>query len=138
MVVSAATDGVAVLSQLTVTDHTGTGLELDEVGTGSISLVNSVVFGNGSDIGTIGSPVVFPSNLVGIDPLFTNAAGGDYTLAAGSLAEDAGDSTFSGMGPYDLAHGARLVGPETDLGAFERGALFSDGFEAGNSAIWNW
>ncbi|MBP9143819.1 MAG: hypothetical protein KBF21_00690 [Thermoanaerobaculia bacterium] len=138
MLVSAATEGVAVLSQLTVTDHTGTGLELDEVGTGSISLVNSIAFGNGTDIGTIGSPAIFPANLVGIDPLFTNAAGGDYTLAAGSPAEDAGDTTFSGMGPYDLAHGARLVGPETDLGAFERGALFSDGFEAGTTGVWSW
>ncbi len=138
MVVASATDALVLLSQVTATGHTGIGLELDETGTGGISLSNSIVYGNGADIGTIGSPVIFPENLVGIDPLFTNAAGGDYTIAAGSPAEDAGDTAFSGMGPYDLGHGARLVGPETDLGAFERGALFNDGFESGNTGVWTW
>ena len=88
---------------MTVADHAGVGLELDEVTPSGISLVNSIVFGNGTDIATLGFPVIFPANLVGIDPLFTNAAGGDYTLAAGSPAEDAGDTVFSGIGPYDLA-----------------------------------
>ena len=138
MLVAASTDGIALLSQVTVADHTGVGLELDETGTNGLSLVNSIVFGNGTDIATIGSPVIFPANLVGIDPLFTNAAGGDYTLAAGSPAEDAGDTGFSGIGPYDLGHGARLVGAETDLGAFERGALFNDGFETENTGAWSW
>ena len=138
IVVAASTDGIALLSQLTVADHTGVGLELDETGTNGLSLVNSIVFGNGTDIATIGSPVIFPANLIGIDPLFTNAAGGDYTLAAGSPAEDAGDTGFSGIGPYDLGHGARLVGAETDLGAFERGALFNDDFETENTGAWSW
>lgn len=138
MLVSAFNDGVAVLSQVTVADNTATGLELDQTGTGSISLVNSIVFGNGTDIQTFGTPAIFPANLVGTDPLFTNAAGGDYTLAAGSPAEDAGDTAFSGLGPYDHGHGARLVGVETDLGAYERGALFDDGFESGNTGVWSW
>lgn len=138
MLVSSSTDGVALLSQLTVADNAATGLELDETGTGSISLVNSIVYGNGTNVGTIGSPAIFPANLVGIDPLFTDAAGGDYTLAAGSPALDAGDTAFSGIGPYDLGHGARLVGPETDLGAYERGALFNDDFESGNTGVWSW
>ena len=138
MFVASASDAMVLLSQVTATGHTGVGLELDETGTGSISLVNSIVFGNGTDVGTVGTPAIFPANLVGIDPLFTNAAGGDYTLAAGSPAEDAGDIAFSGIGPYDLGHGARVVGPETDLGAYERGALFNDGFESGNTGVWSW
>ena len=138
MFVASASDAMVLLSQVTATGHTGVGLELDETGTGSISLVNSIVFGNGTDVGTVGTPAIFPANLVGIDPLFTNAAGGDYTLAAGSPAEDAGDIAFSGIGPYDLGHGARVVGPETDLGAYERGALFNDGFENGNTGVWSW
>lgn len=138
MVVASATDAVVLLSHVTAAGHSGIGLELDETGTGGISLSNSIVFGNGTDIGTIGSPVIFPENLVGSDPLFTNAAGGDFTLAAGSPAEDAGDIIFSGMGPYDLGHGARLVGPATDLGAYERGALFNDGFETGTTGVWSW
>jgi CSLREA domain-containing protein len=138
MLVAASTNGVALLSQLTVTDHTGVGLELDESGTNGLSLVNSIVYGNGTNLGTIGLPTIFPSNLIGIDPLFTDAAGGDYTLAAGSPALDAGDTSFSGIGPYDLGHGARLVGLETDLGAYERGALFNDGFESGNTGVWSW
>lgn len=138
MQVASSSEGVALLSQLTVTDHAAVGLELDQSGTGSISLVNSIVFDNATDLGTVGSPAIFPANLVGIDPLFTDAAGGDYTLAGGSPAEDAADTSFSGIGPYDLAHGARLVGPETDLGAYERGALFNDSFESESTASWSW
>lgn len=136
--VSSFSDGSVVFSQLTVAGHPGTGLQLDETGTGSISLVNSIVYGNGTDVSTSGSPAIFPENLIGIDPLFTDAASGDYRLAAGSPALDAGDAGFSAIGPYDLAHGARLVGDETDLGAYERGALFNDGFESGNTGVWIW
>lgn len=138
MLVSAFTAGVALLSQLTVADNTAVGLELDQTGTGGISLVNSIVFGNGTNIQTLGTPAILPANLVGIDPFFADAASGDYRLAAGSPAEGAGDISFSGIGPYDLGHGARLVGLATDLGAYERGALFNDGFESGSDGVWIW
>ncbi len=136
----AAADGDAILflDHLTVADNSGRGLELSEGNGASVFLDNSILFGNGLNLVIEeGAPQVAAENLVGIDPLFSDSQNGDYSLAEGSPAEDAGD-TGSGIGPYDLAHAARVVGPETDLGAFERGALFSDGFEAGTVASWSW
>ena len=46
--------------------------------------------------------------------------------------------TFVSVGPFDLAHGDRTVGVEIDLGAFERGSLFSDGFELAEFLAWGW
>lgn len=138
LLAAASNDATLRLDHLTVADSPGFGLLLSEETAGSLVLENSIVFGNGTDISVdSGSPQIEPENLVGIDPLFTDAAGGDYTLAAGSPAEDAGNTTSTFMGPYDLAHASRIVGPETDLGAFERGAIFNDGFETGDAGIWS-
>jgi CSLREA domain-containing protein len=127
------------LDHLTVAGHSGFGLLLDQGPGSSLVLENSIVFGNGTDIDVDGgTPTVAAENLVGIDPLFTDAGAGDYTLTAGSPAADAGNTGSTFMGAYDLAHGARIVGAETDLGAFESGALFSDSFEAGTTASWSW
>ena len=75
--------------------------------------------------------------MTGVDPLFVNAAGGDYTLGPGSPAVDFGNRLLSSVGPYDLAHAARSLGPQTDAGAFERGGLFADGFEVGDAGDWS-
>lgn len=139
LVAAASNDATLRLEHLTVADNSGFGLLLGEESAGSVVLENSIVFGNGTDIQVDGgTPTVEPENLIGIDPLFVNAAGGDYSLVGGSVAVDSGNTSSTFMGPYDLAHGARVVGPETDLGAFERGALFSDGFEAATTASWGW
>ncbi|HEY3529504.1 MAG TPA: PKD domain-containing protein [Nocardioides sp.] len=65
------------------------------------------------------------------DPRFTNASGGDFTLQAGSLAIDRGDSGVSGEQAVDAAGLPRVDDPATpntqaegprpydDLGAFE-------------------
>ena len=61
------------------------------------------------------------SNLLS-DPLFTNAAGGDFTLGSGSPAINAGNnSLFAGLdaNTLDLAGGPRLVGTDIDMGAYE-------------------
>lgn len=135
----AGNDATLRLDHLTVADNSGFGLLLGEESAGSLVLENSIVFGNGTDIQVIeGTPSVEPENLVGIDPLFVNAAGGDYSLVGGSVAVDSGNTSSTFMGPYDLVHGARIVGPDTDLGAFERGALFNDGFETGTTTVWGW
>ena len=67
------------------------------------------------------------------NPNFVNAAAGEYTLAAGSPAIDAGDESFlmPAFG-FDLAGMARVEGAAPDLGAFEfaaacAGDLNSDG-----------
>lgn len=51
---------------------------------------------------------------------FANRAAGDFTLAPGSRAIDAGDPSFApAIGETDLAGGPRVIGPATDLGAYE-------------------
>ena len=52
-------------------------------------------------------------------PLFTDAANGDYTLAANSQALDVGDDSVVKDGDLDLAGYARIVGEHVDLGAYE-------------------
>jgi hypothetical protein len=139
LLAAASNDSTLRLDHLTVADNSGIGLLIGQETGGSLVLENSILHGNGTDIFLdSGAPTIAPENLVGIDPVFANPAGGDYTLTAGSPAEDAGNTGSPFMGLYDLAHGARVVGPETDLGAYERGALFNDGFESGNTGVWSW
>jgi hypothetical protein len=129
-----------VAGNLTVAGNPDTGLTLLE-NAGSLTLENSVLFGNATSSGSnlslaSGTPAVASENLIGIDPLFVNAAGGDLRLTSGSPAVNAGDMLAFSVGPFDLGHGDRVIGPEIDLGAFERGALFSDGFEFGELYAW--
>jgi hypothetical protein len=131
-----------VLGNLTVTGQAGTGLVLREQAPASLRLENSIVFGNalssGSEVDQAGTtPEISPETLIGVDPGFVDAASGDFRLAAASPAADAGDSTFTSVGLFDLAHGPRRVGPEIDLGAFERGGTFADGFETGDAHAWS-
>ncbi|MBQ9875136.1 MAG: hypothetical protein IJM30_11820 [Thermoguttaceae bacterium] len=51
--------------------------------------------------------------------LFTNASGGDYTLASGSQALDCGANEYVAV-DYDLAGKTRIYGGTVDLGAYER------------------
>lgn len=72
---------------------------------------------NGNIVGTVTSPV---------DPLFTDAENGDYTLQSGSLAINSGVNQYA-YGPdgvrlkYDLNANERIVGDVVDMGAFESG-----------------
>ena len=52
------------------------------------------------------------------NPVFTNAAMGNYRLAAGSPCIDAGDNGLA-VGGVDLDGGARIVGGTVDMGAYE-------------------
>ncbi len=66
-----------------------------------------------------------------------NAAAGDFRLGPTSVAADAGNQTFLSVGPFDAAHADRIVGVQVDLGALERGALWSDDFEIGDLYAWS-
>jgi len=79
----------------------------------------------------LGTPGTQVGNL-SVDPAFSDAAGGNYRLAAGSLLIDAGtDTPLGGATAQDLDGNARMQGLHADIGAFESGgvSIFRDGFE---------
>jgi len=101
----------------------------------------SIVFGNATASGTnvqvfSGTPEVSAESLVGVDPGFVDAVAGDFRLADGSSALEAGDPQAGSLGPFDAAHGPRVLGVAPDLGALERQAIFADDFERGD--LWSW
>jgi hypothetical protein len=81
--------------------------------------------------------------------LATNTAGNDgyggglslrtrgHELSRDSPATDSGNATFATVGPWDVRHGRRVVGPAPDLGAFERGSLFAWDAEEGDTVAWS-
>jgi hypothetical protein len=67
--------------------------------------------------------------------LFVDAAGGDYHLAAGSAALDAGEPLPALR--FDLERTQRPEGAGWDAGAFEgSGVIFVDGVDAGSAVRW--
>ena len=67
--------------------------------------------------------------------LFVDQAGGDYHLATGSTALDAGEA-LPGL-RFDLERAQRPQGLGWDAGAFEgTGVIFVDGFDAGSAVRW--
>jgi len=74
------------------------------------------------------------SAVVEAAPSFVNAAAGDFHLTAGSPAIDQGSPIAAPALDYD--GGPRPQGAATDLGAFEFGVVFGDGFESGDLLAW--
>lgn len=112
---------------LTVAAHPGTGLQLD----GNWALTNSIARNNFSDVisGTFG---ISTNNVIGTtDPLFADAANGNYRLTAASPARNAGTPTpTGGLGLFDLLGEARNNESAPDIGAYEFGDLiFRNRFE---------
>ncbi|MBK8020843.1 MAG: hypothetical protein IPK19_05295 [Chloroflexi bacterium] len=58
-------------------------------------------------------------SVVGFNPLFVDAAGGNFALNASSPAIDGGSSAFAAAYASDYAGGARLQGSSVDMGAIE-------------------
>lgn len=128
-----------VVGNVTVTGHTTRGLQaFVPSATATLRIDNSIVWNNGSDpIETFGTPATIdPSNLIGVDPGFVNAAANDFDLTFTSPARDNGNGSLASVRRYDALHRVRIVGPALDRGAFERNALFSDNFESGDSGAW--
>lgn len=121
--------GTANLVNLTVADNTSTGLYL--VPNSTITLFNSLAFHNGANLTVFGNPAQQGNNLLGVDPLFVDAANGNYHVQANSPARDAGTATPpGGLGLFDLDGNPRTFGPAPDIGAYEIGdEIFKDGFQ---------
>jgi Domain of unknown function (DUF5123)/Protein of unknown function (DUF1565) len=61
------------------------------------------------------------TNVLTLDPLFTNAAGGDFSLQSASPAINAGDpnTLTNSAGTVDFAGNPRIQGGRIDIGAYE-------------------
>ena len=127
----------ARLGHLTVTGHFGYSAKLFSSFDGVTALDNSILWGNGTDQPQVAGDTTLRSNLIGVDPLFVDPASGDYHLAAGSPAQGAGDRTLPTVRLADAAHAGRINGPQTDAGAYERGGIWADDFELGDSTDWS-
>ena len=127
------------LVNLTVADHQGTGLDLMKIGgTATLTLYNTIAFGNGVNFSDFGTGVDTGSNLIGVDPLFVDPSELDYHLMPGSPAFDAGDNTPpGGLGSTDFDGRPRVADGTVDIGIFEGLiVILIDGFESGDTSAW--
>lgn len=118
----------------TVAGNTGDGIENSN---GTLTLYNTIIAENtGTDINDYAGTVQGSNNLTTFDdwtgesennilvdsgqPLFEDAANGDYRLASGSQAIDGGDNSFVPSGlERDLAGNSRISNGIVDIGAYE-------------------
>jgi len=111
--------GIATVNNTIVAENSAnTGLDISNVGTlsggwnligtntGQTAFVDKV---NGNIVGTLEKPV---------DPLFADAANGDYRLTACSPAADNGNDAFAALLTVDLDDNPRFNGT-VDIGAYE-------------------
>lgn len=128
----------ATITNCTIADNTGSttagGIYTNNGSNATLFLNNSIVWGNSSGIVNAGHNAVAIYSVVqggyaGVgnsssDPLFTNAATGNYRLQTGSPAIDLGNNAaYTSVGNIntdkDLANHPRLTGTTIDMGAFE-------------------
>jgi hypothetical protein len=125
------------LGHVTAGEHDGIGIQLEAHDSGELRLENSLAWGSTIDVWDTVPSSVDPSTLAGVDPLFVEPAAGDYRLGSGSTAIDHGDSILTTVHGYDLAHAPRVIGLDTDAGAYEYSGVFADGFESGDRSAWS-
>jgi hypothetical protein len=114
-----------------------TGIYLWEDGVATGELYNSIAWNNSVADWDPHGAVEAADNLFGSNPLFEDPGNGDCRLGAGSPAVDTGDATHPGTQFKDLDHAPRVVGSDTDKGAYERGGIFADDLESGDLSAWS-
>ncbi|MCB1007281.1 MAG: hypothetical protein KDB94_00140 [Acidobacteria bacterium] len=75
------------------------------------------------------------ANNVSVAPQYIG--GSNYRLQPTSTLVDAGDAVQATLPAIDLDTGPRELGLGPDLGAYEWGNLFADGFELGSAIVWD-
>ena len=151
-------NGVSQISDSLVADGNGRGLQINANNNAQLNVTNITVVNHPNERGILGNingngvlnlfnsisvnadtnaqlaaGVNEGNNRFSDDPgLFIDALGGNYRLASGSVAIDAGLNTPpGGLGTADLDGAIRVIGTNVDIGAYERGdELFSDSFES--------
>ncbi|WP_430409869.1 choice-of-anchor Q domain-containing protein [Kordia sp.] len=113
---------------------------------GHTIIANSITVNNAIDENNfVGVPAGSQTNTSNANPLFTDAANGDYTLTASSPAINAGNNTFV-IGTTDVANNNRVEDTTVDIGAYEYAAatsvllsprVFLQGPMLGGNAIMN-
>ena len=128
------------LVNLSVVDNALTGIELSEVSGATVTLHNSIAYGNGTNT-ALDAGVGIGNNLIGVDPLFVDPGPPifNYHLDVGSPGVDAGNnSPPGGLGLTDLDGRPRVENGTVDIGCYEgAGLLFYDGFEGGGTGEWS-
>lgn len=81
---------------------------------------SSNLYGTVSDMENLIAPAGSVANVIVADPLFADAANGNYRLKSGSPAIEAGDNSFiAGFENLDVDGNTRLKQANVDLGAYE-------------------
>lgn len=121
----------AGLSNLTVSGHPGTGITAFDQ---NDSVYNTIAFGNGTEA-TLAPDVATSHNLIGVDPMFIDAAAGNYSLQYLSPAIDAGNNhPPHGLSGLDAFVQTRVFNHWVDIGALEAtyqppDLIFRNGFQ---------
>ncbi len=120
------------LVNLTIANHVGTGVRLSKFATGGeINMSNSISV-NSSTNAEFDAGVTESDNLLTGDAGFVNPAAGNYRLAVGSPAINAGNNAPpGGLGLTDIDGNPRIFDVDVDQGAYENQstAFLLDGFE---------
>ncbi|MFI4968681.1 MAG: choice-of-anchor Q domain-containing protein [Lysobacterales bacterium] len=119
------------VSNYTVTGNPAVGVTAYGAGT---QIWNTLMWNNSGDEDPHDG-ASFWYSLVGVDPLFIDAANGNYRLSTGSPAIDSGsNSPAGGLRPWDLDLSPRPYNGVSDIGAYEyqggaNDRIFADGFD---------
>ncbi len=123
--------GSIVISNYTIADNSSVGISAFG---GATEIWNTVLWGNGTDWDRH-DDAHFLWGFLGANPLFVDAANGNYQLSAGSQAINAAtNSPGDGLRPFDLLGQPRPVDTNPDMGAYEfqgnpNDEIFRNGFD---------
>ncbi len=135
---SSSSSASLVFNNLTITEFSGTGIEVAGSAATLVSLTNTILWGNGTDTPALPASSQTSGNLVGTDPLFVAPARLDYSVQADSPAIDIGNNSPAGsLSDRDLNRLDRVVGSAVDAGASEWGGIFADAFEVEDTRYWS-